>query len=79
MKYIIILLTSLFLLNTASAKEITSKTIWQKGEVILQENTGSDRGSINALIAYKDKLYVCWATIQSLVCYLPKDTRILTY
>ena len=79
MRYLIILLTSLFLVSNASAIEITSKTIWQKGEVILQENIGGDRGSIGALIAYKDKLYVCWATIQSLVCYLPKDTRIQTY
>jgi hypothetical protein len=78
MKYIIILLTSLFLVSSASAKEITAKTIWQKGEVILQED-GGDRANIGALIDYKDELYVCWVTIESLVCYLPKDTRIETY
>ena len=69
MKYISIIIMSLFLVGNAYS--INSSTIWKKGKIILQSNTQD----IVALIEYKDVLYYCWANTSHLTCYEPKKTQ----
>ena len=74
MKYISIILMSLFLVGNAYS--INSSTVWKKGRIIMQSTAG-DLSRIEALIEYKDMLYHCNSFQAELRCYQPKDTEVI--
>ena len=65
---------SLFLVGNAYS--ITAQTIWQNGKIIVQSH--DDSSIMKALISYRGALYVCWAHVDDINCYVPKDNELKT-
>ena len=63
MKYISIIIMSLFLVGNAYSK--SASTIWKKVRVIVQGN--NPRG-VSALIEHRGELYYCFANTEVLRC-----------
>ena len=63
MKYISIILMSLFLVGNAYS-QLLSSTVYREGKVIT--NLG-----LSALIEYKDEVFICFADIKQIECYIP--------
>ena len=66
MKYISIILMSLFLVGNAYS-QLLSSTVFREGKVILQDT----KLGLGALIEYKDQLFYCFASVQAVECYMP--------
>ena len=65
---------SFFLVGNAYSK--TALTIWQKGKIIVQSH--HDSPIMKALISYQGTVYVCYAHVDEINCYFPKDNLIKT-